>query len=82
MRASPSVAQFSSPKSVVIWLPVTHSQTPPWQSIVTVTPCVSFAVQPQAPLPNVHVGFSQTFVRDGLAVLVGVAGAAGGSPAA
>jgi len=54
-----------------------HVQTPPWQSIWTVWPVVSTAVHPQAPLPAVHVGFSQTLVRSGVA---GVAGAAAAGP--
>ena len=51
-------------------------QTPSWQSIATVWPLVSRAVHPHAPLPAVHVGFSQTLVRSGVA---GVAGAAAGA---
>jgi hypothetical protein len=63
---------LSSPTCVVIWSPVVHVQTPSWQSIATVAPLVSSAVHPHAPLPLVHVGFSQMFVRSG------VAGAAAG----
>jgi hypothetical protein len=63
---------LSSPTCVVIWSPVVHVQTPSWQSIATVAPLLSSAVHPHPPLPLVHVGFSQTFVRSG------VAGAAAG----
>ncbi len=55
-----------------------HVQTPPWQSIWTVCPLVSTAVHPQAPLPAVHVGFSQTLVRSGVAGVVGAAAAGPG----
>jgi len=66
---------LSSPTCVVIWSPVVHVQTPSWQSMATVWPLVSRAVHPQVPLPAVHVGFSQTLVRSGVA---GVAGAVAG----
>ena len=62
-------------------MPVVHVQTPSWQSICTVWPLVSTAVQPQAPLPAVHVGFSQTLVRSGVAG-ADAGGVAGAVPAA
>ncbi len=58
-----------------------HVQTPSWQSIATVAPLVSAAVHPHAPFPAVHVGFSQTLVRSGVAGAAGDAGAVDGAAA-